>query len=71
MILLFGTKTFRWGQTYTDYVRSCPRCGFFGHLKRQKRLRTMALFFLVPILPLGGVSTVDACPQCDLVLSVG
>lgn len=71
MILVFGTKTIRWGRTQTEYVRACPRCGFFGHMRRQKRLRVLALFFVIPMIPLGRIETVDACPHCNLVLRVG
>jgi predicted RNA-binding Zn-ribbon protein involved in translation (DUF1610 family) len=66
MILLFGTKTFHWGRASTDYVRTCPRCGFFGHLIRRKQLRTIALFFVIPLIPLGKATTVDTCPRCGL-----
>jgi len=66
VILIFGTKTFRWGRTTTDYVRNCPRCGFFGHLTRQRQIRTLALFFVIPLIPLGQPTTVDCCPRCGL-----
>jgi ribosomal protein S27AE len=69
MILLFGTKTFTWGHATTDYIRSCPRCGYFGHLTRRRQLRTIALFFLIPLIPLGKPVTVDICPRCGLELS--
>lgn len=69
MILLFGTKTFRWNRSTTDYVRSCPRCGYFGHLTRQKQLRTIALFFVIPLIPLGKPATIDSCPRCGLELT--
>ncbi|MGC4106299.1 MAG: hypothetical protein QM753_08065 [Thermomicrobiales bacterium] len=64
MILLLGTKMFRWGVTTTDYVRSCPRYGFFGHLTRQTQLRTIALFFVIPLIPLGKPRAVEVCPRC-------
>ncbi|MGC4192227.1 MAG: hypothetical protein QM589_13835 [Thermomicrobiales bacterium] len=66
MILIFGTRTFRWSRTTTDYVRTCPRCGFFGRMTRQKQIRTIAVFFVIPLIPLGKVETVDVCPRCGL-----
>ena len=66
MILLFGTRTFRWGRLSTDYVRTCPRCGFFGHMTRQNQLRTIALFFVIPLIPLGKPRSVESCPRCSL-----
>jgi len=64
MILVFGTRTFHWGRQLTAYVRTCPNCGFFGHFEQVKRLRAITLFFVVPLIPISGIRTVERCPQC-------
>ena len=66
MILIIGTRTFRWGSARTDYLRTCPNCGYYGYFTRKKQIRTLALFFVIPIFPLGGVSEVDECPNCHM-----
>ncbi len=65
MILVFGTKTFRWGSERTAYLKTCPQCGYYGYFLRKKSIRALTLFFVIPILPLGGITTVDVCPQCN------
>ncbi len=70
MILLFGMKTFRWGSGRSDSVRtcpsSCPNCSFYGYVERKKTIRAVTLFFVIPILPLSGVKTVNICPNCHV-----
>ncbi len=65
MILVFGIKTFRWGSNQTDYLRTCPICGFYGYFARKKTIRAVTLFFLIPIIPLSGITIVDVCPRCN------
>ena len=65
VILVFGIKTFRWGSDQTDYLRTCPQCGFYGYFVRKKAIRAVTLFFVIPVFPLSGITTVDVCPQCN------
>jgi len=64
VILVFGTRTIRWGHDRTGYLRSCPHCGFYGYFLRKKTIRALTLFFVIPIIPLSGITIVDTCPQC-------
>lgn len=65
MILVFGLKTFRWGSERTAYLGTCPQCGFYGYFVRKKSIRAVTLFFVIPIFPLGGITNMDVCPQCN------
>ena len=64
MFLVAGTRTILWGSDRTPGVRTCANCGFSGQFIQKKAIRTLALFFVIPVLPLGKIRHLHECPSC-------
>jgi hypothetical protein len=64
-LLVIGTRTFHWGSDRAADVQTCPNCGYSGQFIQQKAIRTLALFFVIPIFPLGKIRHLRQCPSCN------
>lgn len=64
MFLVAGTRTFHWGSDRTPSVWTCANCGYHGQFVQKKAIRTLALFFVIPVLPLGKIRHFHECPNC-------
>ncbi|MDQ3539180.1 MAG: hypothetical protein M3440_00695 [Chloroflexota bacterium] len=65
MLFIIGTRTFHWGSDRTPDAQTCGNCGYSGQFVWKKAIRTLALFFLIPVLPLGEIRHLRQCPNCD------
>jgi RNase P subunit RPR2 len=50
------------GTTY-DVVR-CPNCGTTGRFEKKSGRQWLTLFFVLPVVPLGGRRSFVECPSC-------
>ena len=48
----------------TAQVITCPSCGFQSHFERKSGRQFLTLFFVLPVLPLGGRREFVECPRC-------
>jgi uncharacterized Zn-finger protein len=62
--LLIGNRYMTKGAGTTDEVVQCPSCGATGRFERKSGRQYLTLFFLLPVLPLGGRQTFVECPAC-------
>lgn len=65
MFLVVGTRTFHWGSDRTPGMQTCGNCGYSGQFIRKRAIRTVALFFVLPVLPLGKIRHLRQCPNCN------
>lgn len=64
MLFIIGTRTFHWGSDRTPGMQRCGNCGYSGQFVRKKSIRTLALFFVIPVLPLWKIRDLGECPNC-------
>jgi hypothetical protein len=62
--LLVGNRYRTSHEGTTDETIRCPSCGATGRFERKSGRQYLTLFFLVPVLPLGGRQTFVECPNC-------
>ena len=62
--LVVGNRYKTKGEGTTDEVVQCPNCGMVGRFERKSGRQYLTLFFLVPVLPLGGRDSYVECPRC-------
>lgn len=65
MLFIVGTQTFHWGSDRTPDVQRCGNCEYRGQFVRRWSIRTLALFFVIPVLPLGKIHDLRQCPDCN------
>jgi len=63
-MLIIGTRFFTWGSEMTEQPWRCGQCGHVGPFKSKKGMRFLTLFFIVPVIPLSGVTHMAECPNC-------
>jgi hypothetical protein len=61
---LIGTHFFSWGSGQSDQPMKCGRCGTFTYFTTKKGMNFITLFFIIPVVPISGVSHLLVCPQC-------
>lgn len=64
MIILLGTRYLAWGDERTPTIWHCPNCEQDAYFIRKRGVRAVALFFLIPVFPLGRVEHFTQCPNC-------
>ena len=63
-MLIIGTRFFTWGSEMTAQPWRCGRCGHAGPFTSKKGMRFLTLFFIIPVIPLSGVTHMAQCPNC-------
>jgi len=63
-MIIIGTKFFTWGNEQTGGAIRCSKCGAVTPFTEKKGMRFLTLFFIIPVLPLSGVSNLIECPYC-------
>lgn len=63
-MLIIGTRFFTWGSEMTAQLWRCGKCGHAGPFKSKKGMRFLTLFFIIPVIPLSGVTHIAECPNC-------
>ena len=61
---IIGTHFFTWGSELTPTPMRCGQCGTVAQFKLKKGMRFITLFFIVPVIPISGVSQLAQCPSC-------
>ncbi|MCW1970158.1 MAG: zinc-ribbon domain-containing protein [Anaerolineae bacterium] len=63
-MLIIGSKFFKWGNDLTPDTWKCGECGTMGQFVKKQGMRFVTLFFVIPILPISGISHMVQCPNC-------
>ncbi|HZS48770.1 MAG TPA: hypothetical protein VFC63_27100 [Blastocatellia bacterium] len=63
-MLIIGTRFFTWGNGSTARQWHCSACGITMPFTEKKGMRFITLFFIIPVLPISGVSNLVECPNC-------
>ena len=63
-MLIIGTQFFTWGSQRTGEMLRCGQCGGQSQFIEKSGMRFITLFFIVPIIPISGVSKMVECPNC-------
>ena len=61
---IIGTHFFTWGSEQMAEAMRCGQCGTVAYFTRKKGMRFITLFFIVPVIPISGVSELAQCPSC-------
>jgi hypothetical protein len=62
--LLVGNRFKTKSAGMTAEVVTCPSCGVHTRFERKRGRQYLTLFFIVPVLPLGGTKELVECPNC-------
>ena len=63
-IFIVGTRFFTWGsQPETNQMR-CGQCGHVGWFTRKRGMSFITLFFIIPVIPISGVTNILQCSVC-------
>ncbi len=65
MILIVGTKFNVSGSDSTAEPHRCARCGFNGQFVKKTGRNYITLFFVLPVIPIGGKQYLLECPNCN------
>ena len=63
-MLIIGTHFFTWGSEQTTEMFRCGQCGVQTHFVEKSGMRFITVFFIIPIIPISGVSKMMQCPNC-------
>jgi len=61
---IIGTHFFTWGSQATPEQMRCGKCGTVGGFIRKQGMRFITLFFIIPVIPISGVTNLIECPVC-------
>jgi uncharacterized C2H2 Zn-finger protein len=60
---IIGTHFFSLGSEPGDQLR-CGKCGTVGQFVKKQGMRFITLFFVIPVIPISGVTHLLQCPVC-------
>ncbi len=63
-MIIIGIKFFVWGSERTPQAVHCGQCGATTPFIIKKGMRFVTIFFVIPILPISGISHLMQCPNC-------
>jgi len=63
-MIIFGIKFWAWGSKLTARIWHCAQCGFEGQFIEKKGMRFFTLYWVIPTIPLSGISSMVQCPNC-------
>jgi len=61
---IIGTHFFSWGSEPLAAQNRCGKCGTVGNFIHKRGMRFITLFFIIPVLPISGVTNLVQCPAC-------
>jgi len=61
---IIGTHFFSWGSQATHEQMRCGKCGSVGGFIRKQGMRFITLFFIIPVIPISGITNLVECPAC-------
>ena len=62
--LVVGNRYRTKSEGTTAEAMTCPSCGASGRFERKSGRQFLTLFFVLPVLPLGGAQQFVECPNC-------
>ncbi len=63
-MIIIGTKFFVWGSQLAAHVSRCGNCGTVAPFILKKGMRFITIFFVIPVIPISGISDMAQCPNC-------
>ena len=60
---IIGTHFFSWGSQAGEQMR-CGKCGTVAQFVRKQGMRFITLFFIIPVIPISGITHLVQCPVC-------
>jgi len=63
-MIIIGIRFFTWGSERTNEMMHCGQCGATTWFIRKKGMRFITVFFIIPVIPISGVSHIVECPNC-------
>ena len=60
---IIGTRFFSWGSQAGEQMR-CGKCGTVAQFVRKQGMRFITLFFIIPLIPISGITHLVQCPVC-------
>ena len=60
---IVGTHFFSWGSEAGPQMR-CGKCGTVAAFVKKQGMRFITLFFIIPVIPISGVTHLVQCPVC-------
>jgi ribosomal protein S27AE len=63
-MLIIGTHFFTWGLALTAKMMHCGQCGTVAQFNEKSGMRFITLFFIIPVIPISGISKILQCPKC-------
>ena len=64
MFFILGIHFFTWGSERTKEAMYCQNCGTIAPFLIKKGMRFITFFFIIPVIPISGISTIFECPNC-------
>jgi hypothetical protein len=63
-MLIIGLHFFTWGSERTGSHVRCGQCGTVAPFLMKKGMRFITLFFVIPVVPVSGITHIIQCPNC-------
>jgi hypothetical protein len=63
-MIIIGVRFFTWGSGRTANAMHCGQCGTIAPFVLKKGMRFITVFFIVPVIPISGVTHIAQCPTC-------
>jgi hypothetical protein len=62
--LIIGMRFFTWGSQPAAGQMKCGHCGTVGPFVKKQGMRFITVFFIIPVLPISGVTNLLQCQMC-------
>ena len=63
-MIIIGMKFFVWGSQRMQEMMRCSQCGTTAQFFLKKGMRFITVFFVIPVIPISGISHMAECPNC-------
>lgn len=63
-MIIIGIRFFTWGSGRTGEMMHCGQCGATTTFILKKGMRFITIFFIIPVIPISGISHIVECPNC-------
>lgn len=63
-MIIIGTKFIVWGSQLALQATRCGQCGTVAPFILKKGMRFITIFFVIPVIPISGISEMAQCPNC-------
>lgn len=70
-MIVFGIKFWAWGSQLTHDVWRCAKCGYNGQFTIKKGMKFITLYWVIPTIPVSGITELVQCPNCKTRYEMG